>query len=161
MIKRIIALLFLVMLAVPGVFADHRVAIDVSPADQLRLPVTNIYDPDKMENEPIVRYDPYELDVLLHDNRFRKWNDVEKVCQTMQVFYGATSDACSGTFSADAFGGAYYPRPSTARAYAYATFTLLPPPPLPYDDRVVLLVDPGYPPFPPAAPYWSQYGWWP
>jgi len=128
-------IILLVLLLIPPVSAHHQDPrwFPIAP-----LPAINIYDPATHENERITRYSFEELDMLMVDPRFRQWNDIPEVCQSMEIMYGRVSARCLASVPLE------FPRAVTERAYV--RFEILPAP----AQRIILLIDPAYPPFPPA-----------
>jgi hypothetical protein len=133
-------MLLLVLLAMP--FAAAQTYSDIDPS---LLPVTYVYDTIDRENRLITDYSYERLDMLLGDARFRSWNHVSRVCESMEIMFGYTSPRCGPATQL------FVPRQVTDRAYV--SFEILPPPVLPA-PRLVVLVDPMYPPWPPAGPWW-------
>jgi hypothetical protein len=135
------ALLFIGLLCIGSTHA-----LTYSTVDWHRLPVYNVYDPFTHRNELITRYSLEELEEMSTSASFRQWNDMTRVCQSMQLMFSQTSVACINAPAPE------FPRAPTARAYVM--FQVLPRPVAP-DPATVLIVDPVYPPWSPTYnPYW-------
>jgi hypothetical protein len=135
--------LVVLLLVAGSALADHGPV----PIDEKALPYPRIYDPIEREHYDITDMTFAELDVYLGQPRFRKWNDVVRVCQSMEIMYGQVSRNCGPIPEA------YFPRRATQRAYV--TLEITPPPVYVPEPRMVVLVDPMYPPWSPQLyPYW-------
>jgi hypothetical protein len=139
---RFVVLLFFFIFA-GTVYADH--ASPDNSLDKRALPYPRVYDPLEHEHYDITSLSFQELDAYLGQPRFRKWNDVVAVCQSMELMYGRTSQHCGSTPVP------FYPRRATQRAYV--TFEIEPRPIV--QQRLVVFVDPMYPPWSPQLyPRW-------
>lgn len=122
-----------------------------SRADPMRLPLINIYNPDTRENEPTIEYSFEELDRLFGSPRFRQWNDLSRVCESMSIMFGRASRHCSRVPA--------YITPATARAYVQ--FEIMPSPVVPpyAHPRTVVFTDPLTPPWAPTNQYNPYWPW--
>ena len=129
--RRFLMVVSLALLLVPG-------ALAVGWND---LPVRNVYDPTTRHNEPIRDYTFWELDALLDNPRFRQWNDMDRVCDTMYLLYGRAGHSCP-TYQ--------YPQyaPPSVRAYVPPSGVLV----YPSVPRRVVYVGP--PPWAMPWPHW-------
>lgn len=127
----VIALLLAVLLAYPVI----------------AQPLASIYHPIEQRNIPIDRWTYDEIVEHFDNARFRFFNDIDRVCETMQYQYGKAAPQCNEP--------SVFSRPATARAYA--RFTILPPPePIPAGPHgPYLIVDPLYPPYSPVYAPWE------
>src|SRR4051812_46355319 len=130
------AFLLIFLLALMPVHADTYSTIDWH-----RLPAYNVFDPFYRQNELITRCSYEELTDMMGTADFRRWNDMEDVCQSMDLMFGHTPPYCARTPVLE------FPRAPTARAYVM--FQVIPRPVAP-DPRSVLIVDPVYPPWTPT-----------
>ncbi len=71
-------------------------AATYSLVDNKYLPLQRIYDPVDNENNRITEYSFEQLDDFLWNSpRFGRWNDLRKVCASMQIMFGRKSTRCS------------------------------------------------------------------
>jgi hypothetical protein len=142
MFMRIILLCLLLLIA--GKFAF---AATYSEVDYRVLPVFNIFDPIKGENERITEYSFEEISGFMENPRFRMWNDIPKVCQSVQIMFGRAAPSCTTSYLEHRIIS-----PRTMRAYYDISYF---PPPRPQPRGQVLIVDPVFPPWSPTyAPHW-------
>lgn len=139
---KIAILLLLVLLLSPAYAHVDKTYSDIDPK---ALPAYNIYDPYDQQNHRITKYSYEEIVEMMQEVRFRRWNDMPKVCQSLQLMFGKTPPNCSQVNLP------LFIPPVTARAYA--EFYILPQPVV--YTKPVFFVDPIYPPWSPAHHYFT------
>ncbi len=135
-------------------------AMPMAIAYQKDLPVTNVYDPVKKNNRDITQYSYEELAFFMSTfPSFRRWNDMDDVCETIKILHKKTPSECSGY-------SIVLPKianPSTARAYAKIEIVPRPiiEPFVVYRPPVTVITDPIFYPWAPVNRAPGPYGpWW-
>ncbi len=90
------AALFGIVLAGMLLAAGLASADTYSLVDKKYLPLTTVYDTVRNENEPITGYSFEQLNQLMWTSPgFLRWNDGQRVCESMQVMFGKMSGRCA------------------------------------------------------------------
>jgi hypothetical protein len=138
----------MLLLVSPG-FALHLDARR-SEIDRRPLPLLNVYDPETHQNEDVRQYSYEELNALLSVPSFRRMNDIEKVCQDMQILFGRSGSRCNG-----------YATVPASKSRAYVNYQqpiqqiIVPAP------RVITITDPLTPPWSPSFQWYGPRGPYP
>jgi hypothetical protein len=102
--------MFLVILLLCSLAGPFAAALTYSEVNPYALPLFNIYDPFLSQNKPITHYSYEELASFLQNPNFRQWNDIPKVCGSMQRMFGHAAPGCGNVYMQN------FP-PNTMRAY--------------------------------------------
>lgn len=139
------AMLVTLLLAMPLASAET-----FSRIDPKALPAYNIYNPVTRENARATTYSYEELVALMDHPRFARWNDLDRVCESMVLMFGRAAPQC-GRYPVPATAV----RPVTVRAYVDP---YVPPPRIVYIHApAVVWTDPVYYPW---APTYEPYPRW-
>ncbi|MBR9700457.1 hypothetical protein GOV11_01165 [Candidatus Woesearchaeota archaeon] len=143
----IVALVIVLMLSLPMVDA-----LTYPTKDEFIIPLKNIYDPIERKNRPIVDYSWEELNDFMLIPKFHRWNNIDKVCESIYTMFDRKSPYCTAPQSEPTF---EIPR---GRSYsrAHASFEIRHPPGyvIRYPPPIMVRVDPIYPPWRPFYPRW-------